>query len=125
MSYIFKNTLRKSLLTSLYNEIKSNSNAYYYYIAKSDNWDNEEIVPNITDTIFNEVNTRNNIVFLKKITVNDISFIIPRYDWDYGVIFDMYDDNIEHLENYKFYCKVYVILSTIEVRFYRDKKDLE
>ena len=28
-------------------------------------------------------------------------------------------------ENYKFYCKVYVILSTLQVRFYKDKKDLE
>ncbi len=104
MSYIFKNALKKSLLDSLYNEIKSNSNSYYYFLAKSDSWDNEELPPTVTDTIANEVNTRNNIVFLKKITVNDLAFIIPRRNWDYGVIFDAYDNNVEHLENYNFYC---------------------
>ncbi len=104
MSYIFKNALKKSLLDSLYSEIKSNSNSYYYFLAKSDSWNNEELPPTVTDTIANEVNTRNNIVFLKKITVNDLAFIIPRRNWDYGVIFDTYDNNVEHLENYNFYC---------------------
>lgn len=104
MSYLFKNALKKSLLYSLYNEIKTNSNSYYYFLAKSEPWDNEEIIPSVSDTIINEVNTRNNIVFLKKITINDLAFIIPRYDWDYGIVFARYDDNVEHLENQNFYC---------------------
>lgn len=104
MSYIFKNAFKKSLLYSLYNEIRTNANSYYYFLAKTSDWEDENVIPLVTDTIIDEVNTRNNIIFTKKITVNDLAFIIPRYDWDYGIVFDNYNDNVEHLEDYKFYC---------------------
>jgi len=104
MPSIFKNTLKTSLLTSLYNEIKYNNNNYYYYIAKPDTWDDEEVIPTPSNTISNEVATRNNIVFLKKITINDLAFIINRYDWEYGTFFDRYDDKDNTIETKHFYC---------------------
>jgi len=36
---------------------------------------------------------RDNMVFAKKITISDVSYAIPRYNWVGGVVYDQYDDN--------------------------------
>ena len=104
MSHIFTTALKKSLLYGLYNEIKTNANGYYYFVGKNEPWENEEEAPDLVNSQGSEINARNNMVLIKKITVNDVAFIIPRYDWESGLIFDAYDDMVEDLEERMFYC---------------------
>lgn len=104
MSHIYKNSLKQSLLFGIYNDIKTNNNAYYYYIGKGDAWENEDIVPNVINSLSYETSVKNNIIYMKKININDVAFIIPRYDWESGTTFAKYDNDNIDLENSMFYC---------------------
>lgn len=85
--------LKKALVESLYNEIVSNTNNYYYFVGKPREWDNgpTAVIPP-TLAISSESDTRRDMVLLKKITAADASFTIPRYDWTSGLVYDAYDD---------------------------------
>ncbi len=103
MSAIFKESLKTSLLTSLYNDIKFNNNNYYYFIGHIVPWEND-VIPDVENNVSNETYTRNNIIYIKKISINDLAFITPRYDWNSGIIFDKYDDLDSELHTKRFYC---------------------
>lgn len=104
MSQSFTNSLSQSLLYGIYNDIHTNNNSYYYYIGKSTPWIDDNDVPVTFNNNLYESYTRNNIVFLKKIHINDIAFIIPRYNWEPNTIFTRYDNTNENLSSSMFYC---------------------
>lgn len=86
---------KTAIVESLYNEILSNSNAYYYFLGRTLDWtgiSDTATAPEVTIAYENQ--TREEIIFLKKITSADVSYIIPRYDWVSGRVYDMYDDNL-------------------------------
>lgn len=92
---LLKPELKSALTEALYNEIVSNTNSYYYFIGKTLDWlpSPEEIEsPQVTRAYENE--TREKIIFLKKVTSADIAFTIPRYDWHSGEVYDMFDDQM-------------------------------
>lgn len=90
---LLKSTLRTSLAEALYNEIVANSNNYYYFIGKTLEWDsNLDVVLAPEPTGVYENSTREDMVFLKKITSADVSFVTPRHNWEYNRVYDMYDD---------------------------------
>jgi len=88
-----KTGLKTAVVEALYNEIQSNSNSYYYFLGKTLEWtgtNDAAAAPEVTTAY--ESQTREEIIFLKKITSADASYIIPRYDWVSGSVYDMYDD---------------------------------
>lgn len=95
---LLKPGLKTSLAEALYNEIESNTNNYYYFLGKTLQWDGtQDIVSTPYASQQYEASTREQMIFLKKITSSDISYIIPRYNWEYGKVFDMYDDRIGNI----------------------------
>ena len=89
-----KSGLKFSLTDALFNEIRSNTNGYYYFIGKPLKW-NVDDAPDVPDESYvYEINTRNEIIFAKRILASDLAFVIPRHDWVPGTIYDMYDDRI-------------------------------
>lgn len=92
---LLKPGFKTALVEALYNEILSNSNTYYYFIGKTLEWDGGSdtlSAPQVSGVY--EANTREEMIFLKKITPADISYVVPRYDWVAGTVFDMYDDSL-------------------------------
>lgn len=89
-----KPSLKTAVAESLFNEIISGTNNYYYFIGKTLDWIGGIDVEPPIQSIEYENDTRREIIFLKKITSADISYIIPRYDWVSGNVYDMYDDRI-------------------------------
>lgn len=89
-----KSGLKFSLTDALFNEIRSNTNGYYYFIGKPLKWnvDDAPDVPN--ESYAYELSTRNEIIFAKRILASDLAFVIPRHDWVSGTVYDMYDDRI-------------------------------
>jgi hypothetical protein len=86
---------KTAIVESLYNEILSNSNSYYYFLGRTLDWtgiSDTAAAPEVTTAYENQ--TREEIIFLKKITSADAAYIIPRYDWISGSVYDMYDDNV-------------------------------
>lgn len=92
---LLKPGLKTAIVEGLYNEIHTNTNNYYYFLGKTLEWSptsDTAIAPQ--ESLDYEVATRDGMIFLKKITPADISFTIPRYDWQSGVVFDKYDTGI-------------------------------
>lgn len=86
---------KTAIIESLYNEILSNSNSYYYFLGRTLDWtgiSDTATAPEVTTAYENQ--TREEIIFMKKITSADAAYIIPRYDWVSGSVYDMYDDNM-------------------------------
>ena len=91
---LLKPGLSTAVVESLYNEILTGTNNYYYFLGKPLKWNQEDSLISPQDSLLYENQTREGMVFLKKITSSDISFMIPRYDWASGQVFDKYDDAI-------------------------------
>lgn len=90
---ITKSGTRSVLVEALFNEIVSNTGNYYHFIGKALPWDTvDDIATAPENTVEYETATRERIVFMKKITSSDVAFIIPRYNWVSGHVYDMYDD---------------------------------
>lgn len=93
---LVKPGLKTALAESLYQEILTNSNNYYYFLGNTVAWNGTDTpaVPQITSAY--EQSVRQDMIFMKKITAADIAFTIPRYDWTEGEVYDKYDDLVGH-----------------------------
>ena len=96
-----KTKIKTSLIESMYNEILTNTNSYYYFFGNPLPWENmdSDIPPNLLNHSFENF-TRQNIVLVKKITISDVALSIPRIDWVPGTIYDQYDNSIGVIESY-------------------------
>jgi len=91
MSFLLKDRIRGTTIESIYNDIFSRRGNYYYFIGKILPW-SEPSLPDVPlDTQTYEYQTRNEILSVKKITIADVSFVIPRIDYVSGVVYDQFD----------------------------------
>lgn len=91
-----KTGLKTAILEAMYNEILSNSNTYYYFLGQTLKWPEEDsdVITEPLNSAAYETQTRNEIIYLKKITSSDISFVVKRYNWSPNKVFDQYDDRL-------------------------------
>lgn len=94
MAYLLKNSLHTSLAKTFYSDIVSQRGTYYYFLGRTISWNANDVPPDVPDTYTNEMDIRNNSIFMKKIRSNDISFLVPRINWEYGKIYDRYDGDV-------------------------------
>lgn len=96
MSAILKSTLGTSLAEGIFNEVVSKSSRYYYYLGKNISWtpgSGVETPETPVDDYAYELETRAEIITLKQIKSSDVAYVIPRYDWVSGTVYDIYDDS--------------------------------
>jgi len=91
-SALMKTILHNSIADGLYNEVVTRHSRYYYYLGKTVTWTDELTPPYPTDSQAYEFASRNDIITMKEIKPTDIAFVIPRYNWTSGTIYDQYDD---------------------------------
>jgi hypothetical protein len=91
-SALMKTILHNSIADGLYNEVVTRHSRYYYYLGKTVTWTDELTPPYPTDSKAYEFASRNDIITMKEIKPTDIAFVIPRYNWISGTIYDQYDD---------------------------------
>lgn len=91
MAFLLKNKFHQSLSETLYNEILSRRSNYYYFIGKAVEWATPSVPDTPTATQDYEYETRNNILSVKRMTVNDISLVTRRIDWVANTVYDSYD----------------------------------
>ncbi len=86
------------------NDISSNNAAYYFWVGGIVPWPIESVPPapenNFEDF---EQSVYHDIVFGKLITNNNISYLIPRYNWISNTVYSQYDPNDPNLFNEHFY----------------------
>ena len=89
--------MRSSSAQTLQSEVISKRSNYYFFLGKPLIWTGEND-PNFTEPPFPvnnyeyELETRNNIVYVKEILNNDVCLVIPRYIYTSGIVYDMYDN---------------------------------
>jgi hypothetical protein len=77
----------------------------YLAIGKQTPW-NSEIAPDIPlDNISSYYNDYRDIIAAKKITPQDVSFVIPRVEWTSGTVYSMYDDTDNAIYVKEFYVR--------------------
>lgn len=96
---IAKSGLRTSIIEALYNEILTNSNNYYYFLGKTLPFGNSDTVESPLNTAAYEAQTRDEMIFLKKITAADVSYIVPKHPWFENTVYDIYDDRVGNALN--------------------------
>ena len=93
MSFLLKDTIHRSLVESVYNEFLSRRANYYYFIGNILEWASPSTPETPEVTKGYEDYTRNGILSIKRINLRDVSFVIPRINWETGTVYDQYDGN--------------------------------
>jgi hypothetical protein len=129
MSYSITSNFHNTIADSILREIRTNSSKFYYYLGKTIANNGSSVVETPYNNPKYENKIRNDMIMLKRINFNDVSFVVPRVNWSSGVIFDHYDDsyspnNLSYsgsssLENAKFY----VVNSHYDVYFCLDNNN--
>lgn len=103
LSYsLFKNKLRKTIVDSLYNEVITKTSIYYHWLGKENTWSDflSPFIPSSSSDLPGppqnnfryDLHVRRDILTAKRIQPSDVSYVVPRIDWVFGEVYDMYDD---------------------------------
>ena len=95
MSAIITDPFKKQLAQTVFDEVTNVTNRYYIGIGRSESWDSSETVPTPTDTPRTIRNVRAGLQSVKSAT--DLSYVIPRYNWSSGSIYQGYDDDFVNI----------------------------
>jgi hypothetical protein len=113
MAAIVTNRFKKQLLDTVYNEITSANDRYYVGVGRSEQWDSADTVVNPENSLRAERNFRMAMQSVKQIA--DVSYVIPRYNWSTGTIYNAWDDDLSGTPSNAYYVltednQVYVCL---------------
>lgn len=89
----YTNTLFKTREPILLND------AYYVFIGRPTSWNDEDSPDAPVDSIGSmEYDYLSDTVAIQRITVDDVSYVVPRHDWIYGSVYNMYDHRADIAE---------------------------
>lgn len=84
--------LNNSVAEAVMSEIATYSGRYYYYLGAVINPTDPEVSMFTTDNLHFERWTRRNLLLANEIRPSDVSYSVPRFNWESGKIYDMFDD---------------------------------
>jgi len=93
MVAIITDRFKKQILNDLFTDVNDSSDTYYIAIGRSQDWNATDVAPIPTNTAKTERDFRNNMQAMKN--AEDVSYVIPRYNWSSGTIYSGYDDHVE------------------------------
>ena len=93
MVAIITDRFKKQVLNDLFTDVNDSSDTYYIAIGRSQDWNATDVAPIPTNTAKTERDFRNNMQAMKN--AEDVSYVIPRYNWSSGTIYSGYDDHVE------------------------------
>jgi hypothetical protein len=83
---------KRDLGDLLVSDFDSADNYFFIGLSRSELWNDSDIPPAAVNSKHEERKFRNSLQAVKQI--NDISFVIPRYNWTSGTIYSAYDDRV-------------------------------
>lgn len=100
-------TIRPEFHTNLVRNLRDN--VFYervnmfYFLGKIDAWPSETTPPDAPSNAYNnDTLIRNNMLYARKVTANDVTLVCPTHFWSSGTIYTQWDDTQE-LQNRPFY----------------------
>ena len=91
MPAIITDRFKKEILLNLQADIADSDNSYYVAVGRSVDWDSADTAPTPLNNIRTLRDAQYNMISVKNIEAN--SFVIPRYSWSLGAIYQGYNDN--------------------------------
>ena len=101
--------------TDFFDNIITENNFVYVFIGRTTPWNDDEIVPDVQNTLLEENQIWNDINGIKRILPDDVTIAFRRIPWSPNRVFDEYDDGVD-LSTKDFYAitdenKVYKCIS--------------
>lgn len=91
MPAIITDRFKKEVLLSLQADIDSAANNYYVAIGRPIDWDSADTPPTPTNSIRTLRDAQVNMISVKNVEAH--SFVVPRYTWALGAVYQSYNDN--------------------------------
>lgn len=68
----------------------------FYFLGKINQWDDESSAPpEPLTSCYEDTTIRDNILYIRKVTTNDVSLVIPNIKWQSGTVYDRWDHTID------------------------------
>jgi hypothetical protein len=87
------------IAVNVINDIQTRRSHLYYFVGKIEKWN---IIDDLSNTasqetlsLSNDNTIRSNMLYVKKVTPNDVSVVVKRYDWASGLRWSMWDDSLD------------------------------
>lgn len=90
MVAIVTDDFKKRVVAELITDVNDSASNYYIGIGKSDQWNITDTPPTPVPTDKEERDFRSNLQSVIKTT--DVSYVVPRYNWSSGTIYQAYSD---------------------------------
>jgi hypothetical protein len=71
---------------------EENRKVGYIFLGKNTEYPDENVIPEIFDTVTNEKKVWDTMIAAKKVVPGDVEFVIPIFRWEQGVRYKQYDD---------------------------------
>lgn len=81
-----------SLVTTYLDEIFYRKSNLYYFLGKINPWADEDNPPSEPATTYaGDLEVRDHILYLRKVSPTDISLVVPQYRWNPGTVYPCWD----------------------------------
>lgn len=93
MALLLRSQGRTEIARSIYRDIYSENDYYYFYVARTLNWLDEEDPEAPIDSGSYSNTAHRNTMFVKRVQASDVCLMIERRNWTLGTVYDSYDDS--------------------------------
>ena len=101
MSAIITDPFKKQFMQNVLDEVANLTARYYVGIGKNDQWNSSETVPTPTDTPKTIRSARAGLQSMKAVAA--ASYVIPRYNWSSGSVYNGFDDEFTAIPSNTYY----------------------
>lgn len=98
MALLLRSQGRTEIARSIYRDIYSENDYYYFYVARTLNWLDEEDPEAPIDSGSYSNTAHRNTMFVKRVQASDVAIMIERRNWTLGTVYDSYDDAYGELD---------------------------
>lgn len=100
---IITDDFKRRFVQTILDDVATDSSTYYIGIGKSEEWDSSDTTSTAVNTVVEQRNFRLSMQSIKK--AEDVSFVIPRYNWVSGTIYSAYDNGVAGYPTNAYYVK--------------------
>lgn len=105
MSSILKINGRVKSALSMRDKLNDSASSFYLAFGRSIPWPNDTLFPDPIDSDDIDRQTRENLIGMKRVNINNCALVIPRIDWTLGTVYNAYSSSNGQifLDTFKFY----------------------
>lgn len=113
MAAIITDRIKKAFLVNLFEDIEDSDTYFYAGLGRSEDWNDSDLAPNPTNSVFEQRKARTALQSVKNIT--DTTMVVPRENWTANAVYPAFNDNQAGFPDPNFYVmndnqQVYVVL---------------